>query len=566
MAHWRGPGPSMDPPEPIAGQTSYVSKRRIPASHEWGPIDDIPVRVTANGEAIAPGEQSAQTLAFLGIDTDRIDRHWKSFVYEISPRLPVNAANMPTMGDGPMDHWALDHQGGMGWQMEVEVTHDPRHVLAIKDLAYFNPYEAKRRVTLWANEWNLAPDSRDVTKDRVATVRKRHVDIEPGGAIGVRWSGINDDEIAATVRAAASTQRARRDLESALHEIEVSIKVADKSWEGGLAEEIKRGLVGKHAVLSMITGVVTEWDELLHDLIPQQREAQEAERDLQKAAKQMVGETIVLGLLTFGVGSVARGLAFVVRCGIIAKRLEDVRKLMSLKILERAGTVAKSQRAMSVLAHSTRILARSAGDLTATAAIRTAQGKPITGEDVLWSLFIGSFLHGTSETAGALLKGFTKRSGIPLRDSVAGAVKGAKQEQMRAPLRVVPASATGTALESVLIAGAVGVPGEAVKNVFTQRLKRTVVEALKRDPAARRAAERVADRRIAAGRTGKDKATLVKEELEAVAGRRIDPVSDYLFGTTVGGVAKSASAAIYEPPPPSVSAPAGTVPQPVPGS
>ncbi len=78
------------------------------------------------------------------------------------------------------------------------------------------------------------------------------------------------------------------------------------------------------------------------------------------------------------------------------------------------------------------------------------------------------------------------------------------------------------------------------KHVASERLKRTVIDALRRDPNALKAAEQVADRQLTAGRAaGKSRENLIDKELAAMAGRRIDPVMDYIYGTAVGGVARA---------------------------
>ena len=560
MAHWKGPPAPLDLPEPVVGPKQYVSEKRLPAGLQFGRAGRVPVEVSVDGQAIAPGEQTARALALLGVDTDELDRMWGLLVIEISPDVP-NLPGSPTVGLGPsVDDWALDHQAGMGWQIEVAVTQDAANVVAIDDLAYANPYEATRTVTLWANEWNVAPDPKDITKGRVPTVITRTVEVEPGAAVGALWSGVSDEEITATIAAAAATQQSRRDLRSALHEMELAIKVADAAWEGGLAEQVKLALVRKHELLSVMLTVVGEWDDLLHDLLPEQRKAKRADDELRSLVLETVGTAAVLVPITYGVGSLVRGLAFVGRFGQISKRVADARAAMAATIVERAGVADRARRAMSVLTHSARIAARTAGDLSATVAIRTAQGKPITGEDALWSLIIGGLVgHGSSVLAKASLDRFKKQTGITLRDVEIGATKGARQESVRALPRGLHASLTDASLGSVLVTGAVGIPAEAAKHVATQRLKSTVIAALRRDPKAMAAAEQVAARRIAAGRTaGKSRKELIDDELDAMTTRRVDPLMDYLYGTTVGGIAKSTTA----PPEPSTPSPAGTVAQP----
>jgi hypothetical protein len=561
MAHWKGPPAPLDLPEPVAGPKHYVSEKRLPAGLEFGRAGRVPVKVSVDGQAIAPGEQTASALALLGVDTDELDRMWGLMVIEITPNVP-NLSGSPLLGP-TVDDWALDHQAGMGWQIEVAVTQDSANVVAIDDLAYANPYEATRTVTLWANEWNVAPDPTDITKGRVPTVITRTVEVESGAAVGALWSGVSDDEITATIAAAAATEQARRDLRSASHEMELAIKVADSAWEGDLAEQVKLALVRKHELLSVMRDVVGQWDDMLHDLIPELRKAKRADEELRGLVIETVGTAVVLAPITYGVGSLVRGLAFVGRFGQISKRVADARAAMAAKVVERAGAADRTRRAMSVLTHSARIAARTAGDLSATVAIRTAQGKPITGEDALWSLLIGGVVgHGSSELAKASLKAFTKRTRISLRDVEYGAAKGAGQEAVRAPARGLQAGLTDASLGSVLVTGAIGVPAEAAKHVATQRLKGTVIAALRRDPKAMAAAEQVAVRRIAAGTTaGKTRKGLIDEELEAMTARRVDPLMDYLYGATVGGIAKSTTA----PPEPSTPSPAGTVAQPTQG-
>jgi hypothetical protein len=544
--------PPMQHPDPINGATHATLTKQMSGSAI--DVSRQPVRIVVDGRAIAPGPQTAQALALLGIDEAAVDDNWYAFVLE-------------HVGAIDTEWYALDHQEGMGWRIEVSITADG--VTEVRDLAYVDPRTADRSVTYTARQWDPPVPSpgllaNDPNAPRTSHVVSRTEPLEASGAVGAFYSGISDEDIDSTRAATMAVEGARADLERALQEIDVASVVADAAWQGLRAEmtKYKFGLEGE--VIDSITEITRTWETFAHELVEQQRQAQEHDEALQRELLAELAITIVAGALTWGFGAAVSAGIFAARLARWAHEIELLRTVLSSRFAERLTAVGRTAAA----GHGVRILARTAGDLSTRAVVGAVNGKPLDGEAILLSfVFAAGVGHLTSEAAGSILKRIEANRGVKFSVAGFGAQKGAGQGAMRAGVSAGTNSAglTDTALAAPF---ALGIPVEMGKHATGERLKSGLVRMLNDEPGVRAAAEQRLEERGRALVNPTSPAELafnkqrVDAEIKAEADRQIKPVLDYLFGAGGRAVA-GAGTALTTPQPggPPLPTTGGTVPQ-----
>jgi hypothetical protein len=493
-----------------------------------------PIEVKVNGDVIKEGEQSAEVLALLGIVPDELDNAFHRYVgnghwpyIEYSPGNPFP------------DEFAQRNQSGAMWQVEATVDAG-QGVQEVKDLAYCDFREVHRYLTLQMRQWNhityatLADNGFDDSKGRTSTLISESKTIEPGGAVGSWYSGIKDDEITATRNAARALEAARRDLDRAMDEMEIAIKVADAAWQGDRADAAKYKFCTEASIVEAIRDVTHGWEDFTQDVARQQGLAKDHDDKFKREVATEVGITILVGIITFGAGALVKGSLFAAKLAKWARDVEILRKAMQSRYGEVFVNVSRS----AAVAKTMRITARAMGDMSTRLAVNKASGQETTGQDWLFAfVFAGGIGQGTSDAAKWGLKQMESRWGITFASPLAkGGAKGGIQGVPRAGANV---AFTDQALGRVMAGYGTGIPGEALKEQTKTKLKKDLFEAMKNDPALRRDAEATVKEQLRQSQTylGLDSSAqmkkLVDKEIERRVERAVDPILDYTF--TAGG-------------------------------
>jgi hypothetical protein len=564
----RDPGANtLEPAEsPVTGPLRYTEKKTITID-KLTSVDEVagaPVTVTVDGDKILQGTQRADALALLGISEEVVDAAWRSFVVD------VNRTNFVGNQDWGQPH---QHQEGMGWQLDVEVVQDRRD--GVDGLADIDPRSAKRSVTYSAKKWHytdadieaggtgfLGSEARPPSGWTVETKKEP---LEAAGAVGATWRRVEQSEIDSTVNTSEALLAARMELGNALKEIQVAIKVANAAWQGPRSQAAKFKFGLEYEVIGAAWRVTDEWRRYIHDLVTEQKAAKEASDQLER-------ELIIDGVLLVLPSLAGRALKLVFSAGRAAKTaLAGSRVLSAAEKIERImvplrsgyGALAAQIGRSKIALNSTRILARSAGGLSVTAAVNSAGGRPTTGDDWLMAFALAGVGHGVSEGAGALLAKMQEKHGVSFVLPVLGAAKGGADGLGQTAVK----AGTNQALAAPF---ALGIVSEARKEVVTAKAKNAAREAAENDPAVmQRAMQRYRKAYKGGGRPRahsleerKALQKYIRQEVDAVVDGKVDPALDFTFG-----VGTQAAEKVHETttrPPPRLDlpgAPSGTVPR-----
>ena len=235
----------------------------------------------------------------------------------------------------------------------------------------------------------------------------------------------------------------------------------------------------------------------------------------------------------------------------------------------RYGALAAHIGRSKIALHSTRILARSTGGLSVTAAVNGAAGRPTTGEDWLMTFALAGAGHGAGELGGHYLEKLQKKHNVTFALPLLGAAKGGADGMGQAPIKI----ATHQALEAPFALG-VGVGSEAIKEGVVKRSKDAVREVVRNEPVIVERAWARYERGYKGGGRARahspaERAELQRitnEEVEAVVNGKVDPAFDFVFGAGGQAAEKVHETATKPPPrpPPPVDlpgTPTGTVAQ-----
>lgn len=493
-----------------------------------------PIRVRVNGNVVKEGEHSAEVLALLGIVPDEVDDAFWSFVGHHWPYIDYSPGNpFP-------DNFAQANQAGAGWEIEATVAAG-NGVEQVRDLAYCDSREVHRYLTLRMREWNhityaqLADNGFDDSRGRTSAMASEGKPIEPGGAVGSWYSGIKESEITATRSAARALESARRNLDKALDEMEIAIKVADAAWQGDRADAAKFKFCTEAQIVEAIRDVAHGWEDFTQDVARQQGLAKDHDDKFKREVATEVGITIVVGIITFGAGALVKGTMFAAKLAKWARDVEILRKAMQSRHGETLIKIGRS----AAVAKSVRITARAMGDMSTRLAVNKAAGRETTAQDWLFSfIFAGGVGQTTSDAAKWGLKQMEARWGITFASPAAkGGAKGGLQGVPRAGAAV---AGTDAALTRVMAGYGTGIPGEALKEQTKTKLKADLTAAMKNDPVLRRDAEEAVREQLRQSQTylplnggGAQFKALVDKEIERRVERAVDPVLDYAF--TAGG-------------------------------
>jgi hypothetical protein len=558
---------TLEPPEaPVTGPLRYTEKKTITID-KLTSVDDVaraPVTVTVDGDKILQGTQRADALALLGLSEEVVDGAWRSFVVD------VNRTNFVGNQDWGQPH---QHQEGMGWQVDVEVTQDRRD--GVDGLADIDPRSAKRWVTYTAKKWHytqadieaggtgfLGSEARPPSGWTVETKKEP---LEAAGAVGAAWRRVEHAEIDSTVDASEALLAARMELGNALKEIQVAMKVANAAWRGPRSEAAKFKFGMEYEIIGAAWSATDEWRRYVHDLVTEQNTAKEHSDRLER-------ELITEGVLLLLPGLVGRALKLTFSAGRSAKTAlagskvlsyaQQIGRIMAPLRAKYGAVAAKIGRSKTAL-HSTRILARSAGGLSVTAAVNSAGGRPTPGEDWLMAFVLAGAGHGVSEGFGAALAKIQQKHGVTFALPVLGAAKGGADGLGQTAVK----AGTNQALAAPF---ALGIVSEARKEVVTAKAKKAARELAENDPAVvARAMKRY---REAYKGTGTPRAhsteernalqRYIKEEVDAIVDGKVDPALDFTFGVGTQAAEKVHESATRPPPTLDVpGAPTGTVPQ-----
>jgi hypothetical protein len=359
-----------------------------------GEAEGGPISVMVNGEAVESGAQEALTLALLGVTANP---------YQRPPEAPEFDKSFWRwmrwfwLDIGEMDEWARTHQDGTGWKLEawVEPSAAAGEQFTIKDLAYCDPRQVRRRLTFTFREWNdvrhrqYAEPGFDASLNRTSTVHTHVEPLEFGGAVGSWYSGIDLSEIEATRRAAHALESARRNLERAFDEIAISMEVIKASWSGDRAEASLEKLRVESDIVGAIRDVAHCWEDFTQDVVRQQGLAKQHDDELKAEVKREVAIMVVAGSISFGVGAVARAAWFTTR---LAKWAHDVDVLRRAIQSSRMATVNRV-RNTALGIRAARASRLGIIEVTATVAVDGATGRPITADDLLTEFLLAAGLQ-----------------------------------------------------------------------------------------------------------------------------------------------------------------------------
>jgi hypothetical protein len=557
---------TLEPPvPPVTGVTTYVEKRTVGVDLVATPGDVArsPVKVTVDGNKTLEGTQRVEALAYLGISEEVLDEAWYHFAGEVNI-----GQNAPLTGD---HEWgtASQHQAGMGWQLEVEVVQDPK--AGIEGLADIDLRTAKRSVTLWAMKWN----TRTTYPPTPDGVKEKRVLLGDVGALGASWRTVDEGEMQSTENARDALLDARHELEWALEEIQVALKVADAAWKGPRSEVTKFKFGLEYEMIDAASKSTDEWRQYLEGLVKEQREAKEAS----DALKRELTVEAVFFLASFGVGtlikltfSAARGVKAAIAGEKVVSYAQKLERIVA-PLRSRYVRVFDRIKRHKAAHHSTLILARGGGGLATTAAVNKAGGRPTTTKDWVIAFVLAGAGHLASKGADHfLLKKIRNKHKVNLSPPALGAAKGAADGGAQIPIK---AGFTDDALE---VPFALGGGAEAAKQPLASQLKRDyrALQNAPGSPAMKRAERRWnADRSLAhpEGRLsspGLDSlrpyAQYIDEEIDAAVksfANTIDPMLEFTFAVGTTAAEQVHKTTIPPPPPDLPDTPRGTVPQPV---
>jgi hypothetical protein len=437
------PNVPMQRPAPATSFQATVTRRFSSLLQRHGGA--IVVRV--NGDVVKEGEQSAEVLALLGIVPDEIDDAFWRFVGSHWPYIEYSPGNpFP-------DHFAQTHQDGAQWEVEANVDAG-KGVTEVRDLAYCDFREVRRYLSFQMRDWNhityatYADNGFDDSKGRTSGLVYHGQPIEPGGAVGSWYSGIDADEITATRSAANALEAARRNLEKAYDEIEIAIKVADAAWKGDRAEAMKYKFCLEATVVDAVGAVTHAWEDFTQDVVRQQGLAKDHDDKLKREVATEVGITILVGIVTFGAGAVIKGSLFAAKLAKWARDVEILRKAMQSHHAQTLLDIARHTGVVRAL-RATRMGAVEVG---ATVAVKGATGQELTGEELLQRFLFAAGIQAGSDLWRFGLGPIGNRFGVHFEPPGRGAVPPAA-----APARATVEADMAAYRQSKNMTGAAGV-------------------------------------------------------------------------------------------------------------
>jgi hypothetical protein len=488
------------------------------------------ITVKVNGDVVKPGEHSAEVLGLLGIVPEELDDAFWRFVGSGNwPYIEYGTDQMP-------DHFAQNNQQGAGWELEAWVE-SGAGVKQVKDLAYCDSRKVRRYLTLRMRQWNrinyatYAENNFDDSVGRSYGMISHGMPVEAGGAVGSWYSGVDDGEIAATRSAAHALEAARRNLGKAFDEMEIAIKVADAAWQGNRADAAKYKFAMEASIVESIGAVAHGWEDFIQDVVRQQGLAKDHDDKFKREVAAEIAITVAVGLITFGAGALIKGTMFAAKLARWADEVAAIQALMRTGLGRTMSRVANS----SAGAKSLRVIARTMGDMTTTAAVKGVTGQDVTAQDWMFSfLLAGTIGQATSDFAKWSLGSLETRFGIKFASPAGkGGAKGAIQGQPRAGAAM---GLTDNAFDRVMAGYGVGIPSEAWKETVKTRMRTELNKAMKEDPAARASAEAAVRREIQEKMiylpldSRKVIDDMVTKEIARRVDAAVDPMLDYLFG------------------------------------
>jgi hypothetical protein len=352
-----------------------------------------------NGKEVRPGLQSADTLMMLGILDEEIDDLWRNFVVDHWPTVTWGSG----WGNAPEDDFAVTHQDGAGWKIEAWV--EGKEKLDVRDLAYVDFSQVRRRITMTMRQWNhLTVTDQQIGKPgfrfddsvgRTSTLISETVVPEPGAAVGSWYSGVSQPEIDAAVKAANALEAARRDLRRARDEMEVAIRVADAAWKGDRAEAVKYKLCLEGMAVEAIQEATHRCEDFTQYVVRLQRAAKSHDDDLKRWVMTEIAIGIAAGLISFGAATVVKGAAFALKMGQWAQKMQRLSTLLRSERLAMASRVAKHRATVRGL----RALRMGTIEVGATVAVKGATDQELTAEELLVRFLFAAGLQAGSDFA-----------------------------------------------------------------------------------------------------------------------------------------------------------------------
>ena len=550
---------TLEPPDPpITGSTTdYVENKTIPFEKlaSMGDVARAPVTVRVDGDKILHGTQRAEALALLGISEEVLDEAWSYFAADNNP--PGEYENWG---------WAMQHQEGMGWRVDVEVVQ--HRYEGIDGLASIDPRTAQRWVTFRARQWYHTGADHMVPPDASTEITKRER-LEDAGAASASWFQVEQSEIDSTVDASEALLAARMELGNARNEIQVALKVANAAWQGPRSEATKFKFGLEYEVISAAWDSADAWRQYLDDLVKQQRDAKEQSDNLRNELFVEAGLFLVPfmgGLALKFALSAGRAAKTALAGGKVLTYAQKIGRIVA-PLRSRYGAVVGRIYQSNKTLTATRILARGAGGLASTAAVNKAGGRETTAGDWLMAFALAGAGYKLSERAGKLLGTIEETHGVKFSPRVIAAATSGGDGLGQSGVKAV----TDQALAAPF---AIGLVSDAIRRPAEARAKKFARELLENDPnsvPAQRARARLDRERPPADPDGRfhsdpvDSQTLQKyidQEIEKTVNRQVDPLLDFTYGVGTQA-AESAHQTITRPPSPAPDAPSGTVPQPV---
>jgi hypothetical protein len=400
------PNKPMQKPAPATSFSAVITRNFSTLTQRGGG----PITIKVDGEVVKPGAHSAQVLGLLGIVPEEIDDAFWKF---------VGNGHWPLISEGTtamFDEFAARDQHGAGWKIEANVR-PGAGVTEVRDLAYVDAREVSRWLTLTVRDHNklsykeYAENGFDASVGRTSWLTSQSQSIEPGGAVGSWYSGVDQGEIDATRSAANALYAARRDLRNARDEMEVAIRVADAAWKGDRAEAMKYKLCLETTAVEAVLAVTHAWEDFTQDVVRQQGLAKEHDDKLKREVATEIGITVVVGIITFGAGAALKGAAFAAKLAKWARDVEVLRKAMEsrhgatlTRIAQHTGTVR--------LLRASKLGTIEVG---ATAGVKGATGQELTAEELLMRFMFAAGIQAGSDLWRFGLGPMGQRYGVTFR-------------------------------------------------------------------------------------------------------------------------------------------------------
>ena len=217
-------------------------------------------------------------------------------------------------------------QDGAFWRVEAEVEGPEQR--EIDELAFYDQRAVRRTVTFRARLWA------DMTKfwSDVGEAGFRHVEetmpLEQAAAVGMWYSGIQDEDVQTTASSIAALTSARQHLENAHRQIYYALQVAEGAWKGDRANAVKFHFGAELLVVEGLRDATHGWEDFSQQIHLQQRLAKDQDEKFRRMLYTELAISGALLVITLGAGTIVRGATFTARLLHVGAEFQRAQKFI----------------------------------------------------------------------------------------------------------------------------------------------------------------------------------------------------------------------------------------------